>query len=61
MFKGAAIVAAIGALISFWWYLWLANSVGHFRGFFQGNVPEAALFKQPWYYYIGGYRRTPVG
>ncbi len=53
-FKGWVIIGLVGALSSFWWYLWFSASTGHFWNFFLGSNLEAKMFARPWYYYFQG-------
>ena len=52
--RGSIVTGAIGAFLSFWWFLWIATNTGAFWGFFRGNTPEAVMFAQPWHYYLTG-------
>lgn len=53
---GAVKVGLIGGAISFWWYLFVSDYVGHFGGFFLGNNYESQYFAHPWHYYLSGAR-----
>jgi 4-amino-4-deoxy-L-arabinose transferase-like glycosyltransferase len=52
--KRAALVGLIGFGLSFWWYLFLSKSVGHFWDFFTRGVSEGSLFRKPFWFYFQG-------
>lgn len=52
-FAGIGIIYALGVGISVWWYLFLASTIGNFKGFFLGTSIEASGFASPWWYYAG--------
>lgn len=44
---------AVGAVMSFWWYLIISQSKGEFLRFFLGRSVESANWRQSWHYYLG--------
>lgn len=55
--RHAIYVGLIGAVMSFWWYLWFSTSVGHFWDFFARGSTEGPLFKKPFWFYFQGLPR----
>lgn len=51
---GVVKIGLIGAALSFWWYLFVSNSLGLFGGVFLGTNSEAETFAPYWYYYFHG-------
>ncbi len=45
---------AIGAALSFWWYLFISPSRGRFLSFILGTHPEVSMFNYGSAYYISG-------
>ncbi len=51
---GLVKAGTLGAAISFWWYVWVSDYVGHFGGFFLGRNLESEMWREPWHYYFTG-------
>lgn len=51
--RGLAKSAAVGLLLSFWWYAFFSNSGGEFVKFFLGRSEESENWARAWHFYLG--------